>query len=137
MDPQFFISALVGGERLASRSRPLYPDEKAHVTHWMGSWVDLRTGLDDLKKVKLLPLTGMETNPSLMQSVSCRYSDCPFLAPVAVRLPRSILSSQVKSSQVILRPTVNRPVYLGVRHPSRTDNQFFIISLIIFTQLRI
>jgi hypothetical protein len=39
-----------------------------------------------------------------------------------------------KWSQVILRPTVSWPVCLGVRHPSRTHDQFiifFFLSLII------
>jgi hypothetical protein len=39
---------------------------------------------------------------------------------------------QLKSSKDILRSTVNRPVYLGVRHPSQTRDQFFLLSWIIF-----
>jgi hypothetical protein len=34
---------------------------------------------------------------------------------------------QAKPSQVILRPTVSRPVCLGVRHPFWTRNQFFLL----------
>jgi hypothetical protein len=39
--------------------------------------------------------------------------------------------------EVILRPTVSRPVCLGVRHPSDTRDQFFsFLSLIIFRKMR-
>jgi hypothetical protein len=38
--------------------------------------------------------------------------------------------------EVILRPTVSRPVCLGVRHP-RTRDQFFFLLEIFFRQLRV
>jgi hypothetical protein len=41
-------------------------------------------------------------------------------------------SSQVESSEVILRPTVSRSVCLGVRHPSQTSNHFFPFFLKFF-----
>jgi hypothetical protein len=44
----------------------------------------------------------------------------------------SFLNSEVK-----LRPTVNRPVRLGVRLPSRTRDQFFSLLAIFFRQLRV
>jgi hypothetical protein len=48
---------------------------------------------------------------------------------------KEIISCTVKSSQV--RPTVSRPVCLGVRQPSRTRDQFLFLSSIIFRQLLI
>jgi hypothetical protein len=30
---------------------PLYPQERAPGTHWIGGWVDLRAGLDGLEKI--------------------------------------------------------------------------------------
>jgi hypothetical protein len=38
--------------------------------------------------------------------------------------------------KVKLRPTVSRPVHLGVRHPSGTRDQFFFLLDIFFRQLR-
>jgi hypothetical protein len=45
---------------------------------------------------------------------------------------RSVLSL---SKSKILRPTVSRPVRLGVRHPSGTRNQFFPFSLWLFLDI--
>jgi hypothetical protein len=39
--------------------------------------------------------------------------------------------------EVNLRPTVSRPVCLGVGHPSGTRDQFFFLLEIFFTQLRV
>jgi hypothetical protein len=39
--------------------------------------------------------------------------------------------------EVILRPTVSRPVYLDVRHPSGTRDQFFCLLEISLRQLRV
>jgi hypothetical protein len=35
----------------------------APVTHWIGGWVDARVGLDDVEKIKLLTLPGLELRP--------------------------------------------------------------------------
>jgi hypothetical protein len=39
--------------------------------------------------------------------------------------------------KVTLRPTVMRPVRLGVRRPSGTRDQFFFLLEILFRQLRV
>jgi hypothetical protein len=46
----FLTSALVGGEWSASRPWRFTPGERAPSTHWIGGWVDLRAGLDDMEK---------------------------------------------------------------------------------------
>jgi hypothetical protein len=38
--------------------------------------VDPRAGLDDLEKRKFLKLPGLELNPSVVQLVARRYTDC-------------------------------------------------------------
>jgi hypothetical protein len=42
---------------------PLYPRERAPVAHWIGGWVDPRTGLDDLENRKFFTLPGLELRP--------------------------------------------------------------------------
>jgi hypothetical protein len=46
----FLTSALVGGEWSNFRLLPLYPRERVFGTHFIGGWVDPRTGLDDVEK---------------------------------------------------------------------------------------
>jgi hypothetical protein len=39
------------------------PGERAPGTRWIGGWVDLRAGLDDLEKSKFSTLPGLELRP--------------------------------------------------------------------------
>jgi hypothetical protein len=59
----FFTSTLVGGEWSTSRPGRFTPGERAPGIHWIGGWVDIRAGLDDLEKRKLLTLPGLELRP--------------------------------------------------------------------------
>jgi hypothetical protein len=56
----FLTSALVGGEWSTSRPGRFTPEERAHSTHWIGGFVDLRAGLENLEKRKFLTLPGLE-----------------------------------------------------------------------------
>jgi hypothetical protein len=56
-------SALVGGEWSTSRPGRFTPGERAPSTHWIGGWVDLRAGQDDLEKRKFLTPPGLELRP--------------------------------------------------------------------------
>jgi hypothetical protein len=53
MASPFLTSALVEDEWLASRPQPLYPRKRAIGTHWIGSWVGPRAGLDAMEKRKI------------------------------------------------------------------------------------
>jgi hypothetical protein len=56
----FLTSALVGGEWPASRPGRFTSGERAPGTRWIGGWVNLRAGLDDLEKRKFLALPGLD-----------------------------------------------------------------------------
>jgi hypothetical protein len=59
----FLTSALIGGEWSASHPGRFTPGKRAPRTHWIGSWVDPRAGLDDVEKRKFLTLPGLELRP--------------------------------------------------------------------------
>jgi hypothetical protein len=59
----FLTSALSGGKRSASRFDHFTPEERAPVTHWMGDWVALRAGVDDVERRKFLTLPELELRP--------------------------------------------------------------------------
>jgi hypothetical protein len=46
----FWTSALAEGEWSASRPGRFILEERNPGTHWIGGWVDPRTGLNDLEK---------------------------------------------------------------------------------------
>jgi hypothetical protein len=52
----------------------------------------------------------------------------------ALAMPTALVEVEV---EVNLRPTVSRPVRLGVRHPSGTRDQFFFLLERFFRQLRV
>jgi hypothetical protein len=56
-------SALVGGEWSVSRPGRFTPAERAPDTHWIGSWMEPRASLDDVKKRRFLTLPGLELRP--------------------------------------------------------------------------
>jgi hypothetical protein len=67
----FLTSALVGGERSASR-----PCRFTSSTHFIGGWVDPRAVLDDMEKWKFFDPTGTQTPAHLViQPVASRYTD--------------------------------------------------------------
>jgi hypothetical protein len=59
----FLTSALVGGERSASRPSHFTPGERGPGTHWIGGWVGARACLEDIEKRKFLTLPGLELRP--------------------------------------------------------------------------
>jgi hypothetical protein len=59
----FSTSALVEGESSASRPSHSTSRERAPSTHWIGGWVDARTGLDDVERRKPLLLRVLELRP--------------------------------------------------------------------------
>jgi hypothetical protein len=56
----FLTSALVADEWSASRPCLFTPSESVLDTHWIGSWVGPRDGLDDMEKWEILTLPGLE-----------------------------------------------------------------------------
>jgi hypothetical protein len=59
----FLTLALAGSEWSASRPGRFTPGERAPGTHWIGGWVHLSAGVDDLEKRKFLTLPGLELRP--------------------------------------------------------------------------
>jgi hypothetical protein len=55
----FLTSAQGGCECSASRLGRFTPEIKASSTHWIGGWVSLSTGLDDVEK-RIFALSGLE-----------------------------------------------------------------------------
>jgi hypothetical protein len=54
----------------------LPPGKEPTGTHWIESWMDPRTGLDDVERRKILPLPGLEIQP-----VASPYTACAIPAP--------------------------------------------------------
>jgi hypothetical protein len=82
----FLISALVGAMWSASRPGSFTTRERAPGTHCIGGWVDPRAGLDDVEERKFLILLGLELDPSVVQPVASRYTDCAIPAPHVLSL---------------------------------------------------
>jgi hypothetical protein len=73
----FLTSALVGGEWSDSRLGRFNAEKDAPVTRWIERWVDPRTGLDDVEKEKKsCPYWDSNSDPSVFEPVTSRYTDC-------------------------------------------------------------
>jgi hypothetical protein len=59
IDPRFLDLGTSCRWALSFTSCPLY----RRGTHWIGGWVGPRAGLDDVEKIKLLTLPGLELRP--------------------------------------------------------------------------
>jgi hypothetical protein len=100
IDAHFLTSALVGGERWASRPCRSTPGERAPGTHGIWGWVDPRASLDVMEKRKFLTLPGLELwplcRPASSQSL-CRPSHSyPFSKTLRMK-PTSCLWSTIKA----------------------------------------
>jgi hypothetical protein len=56
----FLTWVLVGGEWSASRPARFTLGKRAPGNHWIGDWVDLRAGVDEVENRKFLALPGLE-----------------------------------------------------------------------------
>jgi hypothetical protein len=82
----FLTSALIGGEWSALRPGrlPSLVPERAPGIHWIGGWVDLRAGLEEVEKRKFLTLPGLKLRPLCRPTRSqslyrLRYPGSPLL----------------------------------------------------------
>jgi hypothetical protein len=76
----FLTSALVGGKWSASRPGRFTPGERTPSTNWIGGQVGPRASLDDVEKI-LDPYWDSNSDPSVVQPVASRYTDCAIPAP--------------------------------------------------------
>jgi hypothetical protein len=65
-----------------------------------------------------------------------RYAHVNFITDIWINLANDVYTLAYEV-EVNLRPTVSRPVCLGVRRPSRTFDRFFFLLEISFTHLRV
>jgi hypothetical protein len=72
----FLTSALVGGEWSASRPGRFTPGERAPGTHYIGGWVDPKSGLYDVEKGKFLSLV-MKVESDVIRFIYANHSECP------------------------------------------------------------
>jgi hypothetical protein len=82
------------------------PGEKAPGTHWIGGWVNPRANLDDVEKKKFLPLQELNSDPSVVQSVASRYTDCANLSlSLSFQRVRLIIRKNTIYPQILVKRT--------------------------------
>jgi hypothetical protein len=88
----FLALVLVGGEWLASRLGHFTPMVRAPSAHCIGGWVDHRASLDSIIRREILPLPGLNLDPSAIQPVASCYRDY-----MTIKGVRGALQCSVKS----------------------------------------
>jgi hypothetical protein len=105
-----------------SRLGCFFPRERAPSAYWIRGWVGSAAGLDDVEKRKF-------SNPSVIQPVASRYTDCtipaPKFAPVLNQTPHhdDVLGSGGESSRILnlsIRMEENVQLHLPEKVFSRT-----------------
>jgi hypothetical protein len=89
----FLTSTVVGGDWSASPPGRFTPG-----TNWIGSWVDPTAGLDYMENCSI-------PDPSVVQAVASRYTDC---ATAAVCNYTHSKSSRTSKKKAIAKTPVNR-----------------------------
>jgi hypothetical protein len=82
----FLTSALVGDEWSTALPGRFTPGERVLSIHWIRGWVGPRTGLDDMERRKSCPYHDLNSDPSAVQPVDSRYTDCSIPVPVSQRM---------------------------------------------------
>jgi hypothetical protein len=101
--PPFLNSALDGGGWSASRPGLFTPEEITPDTHWIGGWVGLRTGLDDVKGEKSFLYRGLlNTFNNIKSTFSAMYKALKYICSVTEKLTHVFRKSvQILSSRVL------------------------------------
>jgi hypothetical protein len=125
----FLTSALVRGEWSTSRPDCFTPGEWAPGTHWIGGWVNPRTGLDDVERRKSYPYRDSNSDPSAVQPLASRYIDCTIPAPHIVTYSRHLwLQSTLNPT---LRAEEGSDLSIGAEftaHTAKTGYWFLVMS---------
>jgi hypothetical protein len=101
VDVYSHVSALAGRQCSVSRPGRFTLGERVPGTHCIGSWVDPRTGLDDLEKRKFLTLPGLELQPLSRPSRSQKLALYEFKQ--AVRIFSHVLFKPFQSCLLLWR----------------------------------
>jgi hypothetical protein len=76
----FLTSALFGGEWSFSHPDRFTPGQRAPSTHWIGWWTP-EPVWTTLGTENSYPHRDLNSNPSVVQPVASRYTDCSIPAP--------------------------------------------------------
>jgi hypothetical protein len=116
----YLISAQDGGEWSASRSSHITFRERAPGSHWIGSWVGPRAGLDVVVKRKI-PRFCRDSNPPVIQSVAQRYTTELFRL-LSVQIVTKYISTASRSSLGPTQPPIQwvlGALCLGIKRRGR------------------
>jgi hypothetical protein len=121
-------SALVGGEWSSSRSVRFTHGERAPGTHWIGSWVDPRAGLDDMEKRKFLTIQGLNSDPLVVQPVVSRHTDYAIPAPhYTWTLEFPVTVAALSKARTLFGSS---DIRIASLNPTRDMNTFFAVCCV-------